>query len=120
LREADKQKDDFLAMLGHELRNPMAAMRNATELLRRIEPTTPQVLRVHSVFERQTQQVTRLIDGLLDVARVARGKVELQLSPVPVCELVRQVVDDRRHQLAERQIELSLPDSELWTVADRV
>jgi signal transduction histidine kinase/CheY-like chemotaxis protein/chemotaxis methyl-accepting protein methylase len=120
LREADQQKDDFLAMLGHELRNPMAAIRNATELLSRIEQPTPQLMRLQSIFDRQTLQTTKLIDGLLDVARVARGKVELELAPVPVVDLVRQVVDDRRQQFERRELELHFPEHEVWVNADRV
>jgi signal transduction histidine kinase/CheY-like chemotaxis protein len=120
LREADQQKDDFLAMLGHELRNPMAAIRNATELLSRIDQPTPQLQRLQSIFDRQTLQTTKLIDGLLDVARVARGKVELVMKPVQVIELVRQAVDDRRQQFRDRTLALSLPEGELWALADRV
>jgi PAS domain S-box-containing protein len=120
LREADHQKNDFLAILGHELRNPMAALRNATELLGRIEQTTPQIVRLQSIFDRQTLQTTKLIDGLLDVARVARGKLELQLAPVQLVELVRQVVDDRRQQFDRRELELRLPSDELWVTADRM
>jgi signal transduction histidine kinase/CheY-like chemotaxis protein/chemotaxis methyl-accepting protein methylase len=120
LREADQQKDDFLAMLGHELRNPMAAIRNATELLSRIEQPTPQLQRLQSIFDRQTLQTTKLIDGLLDVARVARGKVELVIKPVQLIELVRQAIDDRRQQFRERVLDLRLPEGELWTLADRV
>jgi signal transduction histidine kinase/CheY-like chemotaxis protein/chemotaxis methyl-accepting protein methylase len=120
LREADQQKDDFLAMLGHELRNPMAAIRNATELLSRIDQPTPQLMRLQSIFDRQTLQTTKLIDGLLDVARVARGKVELELAPVPVVDLVRQVVDDRRQQFERRELELHFPEHEVWVNADRV
>jgi signal transduction histidine kinase/ActR/RegA family two-component response regulator/SAM-dependent methyltransferase len=120
LREADQQKDDFLAMLGHELRNPMAAIRNATELLGRIEEPTPQLRRLQSIFDRQTLQTTKLIDGLLDVARVARGKIELVIKPVQLLELVRQVVDDRRQQFRERTLDLRLPEGELWALADRV
>jgi signal transduction histidine kinase/ActR/RegA family two-component response regulator len=120
LREADQQKDDFIAMLGHELRNPMAAIRNATELLSRIEEPSPQLVRLQQIFDRQTVQTTKLIDGLLDVARVARGKVELELLPHPLVELVRQVVDDRRQQFQRRELDLRLPDAELWVLADRV
>jgi signal transduction histidine kinase/chemotaxis methyl-accepting protein methylase/CheY-like chemotaxis protein len=120
LRQADQQKDDFLAMLGHELRNPMAAIRNATELLSRIEQPSPQLIRLQSIFDRQTLQTTKLIDGLLDVARVARGKVSLQLAAVQVAELVRQAVDDRRQQFQGRVLDLRLPDEEIWAIADRV
>lgn len=120
LREADKQKDDFLAMLGHELRNPMAAIRNATELLSRIDHPSPQLLRLQSIFDRQTVQTTKLIDGLLDIARVVRGKVELQIAPLELCDLVHQIVDDRRHQIRERTIDVFLPEGEMWVAADRV
>jgi signal transduction histidine kinase/chemotaxis methyl-accepting protein methylase/ActR/RegA family two-component response regulator len=120
LREADRQKDDFLAMLGHELRNPLAAMRNATDLLRPAAGASPALERLQTIFERQTQQMSKLIDGLLDVARVSHGKVDLQRTIVPLCELVRQVVGDRQHQLRDRRVELRLPERELWLAADRV
>jgi CheY-like chemotaxis protein/two-component sensor histidine kinase len=120
LREADRQKDDFLAMLGHELRNPMAAIRNATELLARTGQPTPQLSRLQSIFDRQTLQTTTLIDGLLDVARVAGGKVELHVAPVELLALVRQALDDRRQQFRERVLDVTLPERELWIDADRV
>lgn len=120
LRKIDRQKDDFLALLGHELRNPIAAIRNATELLSRVEPPAPQLPRLQKILDRQTLQTTKLIDGLLDVARITRGKVELDTAPLDVVELVRQVVEDRRPQFRERRLELRLPERELWTVADRV
>lgn len=120
LREADRQKDDFLALLGHELRNPMAAIRNATELLGRLEQPTPQLLRLRSIFDRQTAQTAKLIDGLLDVARVARGKFELQRVPLELVELVRQAVGDRSKQFEARDLRLLLPESQLWVEADRV
>jgi PAS domain S-box-containing protein len=120
LREADHQKDDFLAILGHELRNPIAAIRSATELLGRIEAATPQLIRLQAILERQTLQTTKLIDGLLDVARVARGKVELELAPVPVAQIVRQAVDDHQQQFRGRSLDCRLPEEELWVHADRV
>ncbi|HTV22634.1 MAG TPA: ATP-binding protein [Polyangiaceae bacterium] len=119
LREADHEKDDFLAMLGHELRNPIAAIRNATELLGRLGQAPPELERLRGIFERQTLQTSRLIEGLLDVARVARGKVELELASVPLLELVRQAADDRRQQFQRRVLELRLPDAPLWVRADR-
>ncbi|HTV20006.1 MAG TPA: ATP-binding protein [Polyangiaceae bacterium] len=120
LRETDRQKDDFLAMLGHELRNPMAAIRNATELLGRLVELSPQISRLHGIFDRQTLHTTQLIDGLLDVARVARGKIDLALAAVDLVRVVRQVVDDRRQQFKERVLDLRLSDGELWVHADRV
>lgn len=120
LHEADRQKDEYIALLGHELRNPMAAIRNATELLGRLEQPTPQLLRLKSIFERQTAQTAQLIDALLDMARVARGKVELKRVPLELLELVRQAVDDRGKQFEARELQLQLPEGELWVLADRV
>jgi two-component system CheB/CheR fusion protein len=120
LREADRQKDEFLALLGHELRNPMAAISNATELLGRSELPTPQLLRLKSILERQTAQTAKLIDGLLDMARLGRRKVELQRVPLDLRELVRQSVDDRGRQFEGRQLRLLLPETAVWVQADRV
>src|SRR5690606_24768589 len=75
LREADQRKDEFIAMLGHELRNPLAAIRNATTLLEYIEH--PQLDKVRAVLDRQSAQMIKLVDGLLDVSRIARGKIDL-------------------------------------------
>jgi PAS domain S-box-containing protein len=120
LREIDRQKDDFLALLGHELRNPIAAIRSATELLRRIDLPAPQLPRLQRILDRQSLQTTKLIDGLLDVARITRGKVELDTAPLDVVELVRQVIEDRRSQFRERRLEVQLAEPEVWIVADRV
>jgi two-component system CheB/CheR fusion protein len=98
----------------------MAAIRNATELLGRLDPPTPQLLRLKSIFDRQTAQTAKLIDGLLDVARVARGKVEVRRVPLEFVELVRQAVGDRSKQFEGRQLRLLLPQAELWVEADRV
>jgi two-component system CheB/CheR fusion protein len=122
LREADRQKDDFLAILGHELRNPLAAIRNVTELLSRVELQlpVPQLGHLQKILDRQTLQTTKLIDGLLDVARITHGKIELEMAALELVELVRQVVNDRRQQFREHQLEVLLPQSEIWILADRV
>jgi two-component system CheB/CheR fusion protein len=88
--------------------------------LSRMEPSSPQLSRLQSIFDRQTLQTTKLIDGLLDVSRVARGKVELQITPVNASELARQVADDRRHELGARNLDVRVPPGELWVAADRV
>jgi signal transduction histidine kinase/chemotaxis response regulator CheB/SAM-dependent methyltransferase len=118
-REVDRQKDEFLALLGHELRNPIAAIRNATELLGRIETPARQLPRLQKILERQGLQTTKLVDGLLDVARVTHGKLELEKAPLPLVEVVRQAVEDRLSELNERRLELHLPDDEVWVQADR-
>lgn len=120
LREEARERDEFLAVLGHELRNPLAAIRNAVQLMNHVPHAHPQVTRLQGILERQSRHATQLIDGLLDVSRAMRGKIELELAPVPVVELVRQVVEDRSHQLRERLLELRLPEVERWVMADRV
>ncbi|NJK31040.1 MAG: PAS domain-containing protein [Deltaproteobacteria bacterium] len=78
LRESDRRKDEYLAMLGHELRNPLAVIHNATELLVRSGTKDPRIERISEVLGRQSQHMTRLIDGLLEVSRIARGKIQLE------------------------------------------
>src|SRR5204862_1684835 len=77
LREADRRKDDFLAMLAHELRNPLAPIRNALHLLRLQGGDPGRVERLREMLERQVGHMTRLIDDLLDVSRITRGKITL-------------------------------------------
>jgi signal transduction histidine kinase/CheY-like chemotaxis protein len=102
-RAADRTKDEFLAMLGHELRNPLAPITQALELMR-IRNPEPQ--RECEIIERQVRHMTRLVDDLLDVSRIARGKIELTRSRVELAgaiddavELVRPLADERRHAL---------------------
>lgn len=80
LREADRAKDEFLAMLGHELRNPLSAITNSAQLLRRAPPGAHGAERAHAVIERQTRQMTRLVEDLLDISRLATGKLRLDLQ----------------------------------------
>jgi len=76
LREADRRKDEFLAMLSHELRNPLAPIRNSTYILRHAAPGGAQAERARVVIERQAEHLTRLVDDLLDVTRIERGRIE--------------------------------------------
>lgn len=122
LREADKQKDEFLAMLGHELRNPLAAIRNATELLglhARSQRGAPQI---HGVLDRQTRHMACLIDGLLDVSRIVRGKLVLECENLDLLRLLRDVVHDRGPQLEQQKVslQLDLPETDLFVSGDRV
>jgi len=106
LQDAERRKDEFLAMLGHELRNPMAAITGALELMR-VSPNSLETLgRARAVIERQSQQLGHLIDDLLDVARVTRGKIVLRSKPVDLNEVLRRAVEathalvmSRKHRL---------------------
>ncbi|MEO7940473.1 MAG: PAS domain-containing protein [Burkholderiaceae bacterium] len=106
LRESDKRKDDFLAMLAHELRNPLAPITTAAQLLRRSQYDEQRVRVASEIIARQARHMTELIDDLLDVSRVTRGLVELsrdQLDIGPVIadavEQVRPMIDERNHTL---------------------
>src|SRR5678816_691619 len=81
VREAEQRKDEFLASLGHELRNPLAPIRTAAGILCRMNPDSADINRICGVVERQVTHLTRLVDDLLDVARITRGKVVLQRAP---------------------------------------
>ncbi|RYD76705.1 MAG: PAS domain S-box protein, partial [Verrucomicrobiaceae bacterium] len=103
LREADRRKDQFLAMLGHELRNPLAAIRNALEVGLKSEESHPWAL---EVIERQSGRLSRLVDALLDTSRIARGKIELQREPLDLAtvldhavETVQPLIDEKKHTL---------------------
>jgi len=100
LKEADRRKDEFLAMLAHELRNPLAPVRNAVEILRLSGPVNEAIESAREILARQVAHMARLIDDLLDVARIARGKVRLRTERCDLAELVRQTSEDYRPTFA--------------------
>lgn len=106
LREADRRKDEFLAMLAHELRNPLAPIRTGLELIRLAGDTPGAVERVRSTMERQVGHMVRLIDDLLDVSRITAGKIELQRVPSLLKDMVTGAVDANRAAMARKQIDL--------------
>ena len=112
LEEASRRKDEFLAMLAHELRNPLAPIRNAVELIRLAAPSEEKVRWAADVTDRQVRQLTRLVDELLDVARISQGKVTLQTQCLDLVTLVSQSIESQRDMLAQRRhsLTLSLPD----------
>jgi signal transduction histidine kinase len=106
LRIADRRKDEFLAMLGHELRNPLSAIANAVRLWNVAGEDHTAVELARGVIERQTGNLSRLVDDLLDVSRITEGKIELRKHPVDVAEVIRRAVeavqpfiDERHHRL---------------------
>jgi PAS domain S-box-containing protein len=119
LREADRLKTEFLGVLSHELRNPLAPIRNGIYLLDRAAPGSEQAARAKDVIRRQTEHLTRLVDDLLDVTRISRGKVELQLARVDLREVVGRTCDDHRALFDGRQIALRVELSgPVWVDAD--
>ncbi len=118
--EADRRKDEFLAMLAHELRTPLAPIRSATQLLAFAERDTSIPTRVRTVIERQVQNMTRLIDDLLDVSRITRGAVELQMVTLDVGRLIAQAVETASPLLQRRdhRLTVSVPDAPIHVCAD--
>jgi PAS domain S-box-containing protein len=120
LRDSDRRKNEFLAVLSHELRNPLAPIRNAIHILHRAEDDSEQAARARAVIERQVTQLTRLVEDLLDVTRISRGKIQLHRSRFDLAALVREVVEDHRPLFTAREIDLQVRSShgELWIDAD--
>jgi PAS domain S-box-containing protein len=106
LREADRRKDEFLGMLSHELRNPLAPIRNSLHILEHADRTEDQARRAEEVASRQVMHLTRLVDDLLDVTRIARGKIELRREDIDLADLARRAADDHRALMDERRLEL--------------
>ncbi|WP_437986936.1 ATP-binding protein [Sorangium sp. So ce117] len=121
LADADRRKDEFLAMLGHELRNPMAPICVAVELLRRRSRGGPPDQHVE-VIARQTRTLMRLVDDLLDVSRITRGKIELRKERIDVKAAVARAVESTREQIEARrhQIRLVLPAAAVHVLGDAV
>ncbi|MBJ2130940.1 PAS domain S-box protein [Alteromonas sp. IB21] len=106
LKEADRRKDEFLATLAHELRNPLAPIRNALEILQSNDYSQSQKSEAFGRVERQVNQMTRLVDDLMDVSRITRGKIRIHREPVNLCEIlgtaietIQPLIDEKRHTL---------------------
>jgi two-component system CheB/CheR fusion protein len=109
LREADRRKDEFLAMLSHELRNPLGPILNAVEVLEQLEPGDDDPgAQPRKVIARQAKHMKRLLDDLLDVSRVSQGKVQLQKQRIDLNALLGQAVDVCRAMMIEKRHELSI------------
>jgi len=93
LKDADRRKDEFLASLAHELRNPLAPIRNSVGLLRLSNIENPTVKMAADVIDRQSKQLSRLVDDLLDLSRITRGKVSLQRVEIALAEVLRNAVE---------------------------
>jgi len=108
LREADQRKDEFLAQLAHELRNPLAPIRTGLELIRLAGDSQQSVQRVRGLMERQVSHMVRLIDDLLDISRITSGKIVLQKAPSGLAGLIQSAVDGLRIDIDANRIDLRL------------
>ncbi|MGD0960415.1 MAG: PAS domain S-box protein [Methylomonas sp.] len=122
LREADRRKDEFLAMLAHELRNPLAPIRNAVEIQKKSNPDLSRINWSTEIIDRQIKQLTGLIDDLLDVSRISRGLIELNNEPLEIRDFIRlaaetnqPLIDDKRQKFT-----MMLPAEPLWVEGDRI
>jgi len=120
LKEADRHKDEFLAMLAHELRNPLAPILTAVQLMRMKPMPDPQLSRSRDVIERQLSHLTRLVDDLLDVARITRGRINLSPEPIELAALIARAVETVQPLIQERGHEFTseIPAGTLRVNAD--
>jgi PAS domain S-box-containing protein len=120
LREEDQRKNEFLAMLSHELRNPLAPIRNSLTVLDRAERGSDQARHAQATIDRQTAHLTRLVDDLLDITRISRGKIQLRKQLVNLGDLVRRTVEDHRSFFAADGLglDVAVSDADLWVDGD--
>ena len=120
LREADRRKDEFLATLSHELRNPLAPIRNALELMRRARHDPSLNERALAIMERQVKQLVRLTDDLLDVSRITRNRIELRRERLDLRTAIRSALEtiEPLSDAAGHVVTVDLPDEPLWVYAD--
>jgi signal transduction histidine kinase/ActR/RegA family two-component response regulator len=120
LRQTDRNKNDFLALLSHELRNPLAPIKNSLYVLGRVDPGSQQAEQARLVIERQVGQLARLVEDLLDVARISRGRVQLRRAPLDLARLVADCAADCRASFAASGItlEVDLPASPVLVDGD--
>jgi PAS domain S-box-containing protein len=122
LEQADRQKDEFLALLAHELRNPLAPIRTALEVLRRRDVSAPALDQAGLLAERQLRNMARLLDDLLDVSRIREGRIELRKEPLNVSTLLRAAADAARPLMDERRHDFVVDDpaNDIWVEGDGV
>jgi signal transduction histidine kinase len=122
LRRADRKKDEFLATLAHELRNPLAPIRNASAYLKRIESGDTKLAWARDMIDRHVEHMARLLDDLMDVTRVTQGRMQLHKERVIVADVIEQALESCRALIEEagHHLTVSDPSSDLWVEADPI
>jgi signal transduction histidine kinase/CheY-like chemotaxis protein len=120
LTESDRRKDEFLAILAHELRNPLAPIRNAVQIFRAMAPPVKELQWATEVIDRQVHQMTRLVDDLLDVSRITRGKIELRKERVELAAIVNSALEASRPGIEKwgHELTVSIPTEPIQLMAD--
>src|SRR5262245_5096716 len=122
LLDTDRRKDEFLAVLGHELRNPLGIISTVAELMHKRTAANTELEELRDIITRQVRQMARLLDELLDISRIARGQIRLKKEPCDLTEVVGKTVEDHRSLLEASglHIKTELPDESLWVMGDRI
>ena len=122
LLDADRKKDDFLAILAHELRNPLAPISNAIEILQRLGPHDTELVRMRDLIDRQVRHMTRLVDDLLDVSRITQGKINLRSEPLELTGLVKRAIEAHAPAVSARghRLVVKLPEAPVEVTGDAV
>ena len=120
LKDSDRRKDEFLAMLAHELRNPLAPIRNALHVLRRLGPSDGRHGQMYDIMDRQTEQLTRMVEDLLDISRIGQGKITLRKESIDLSTIVGRAVETSRPLIQEsgHTLSVSLPPKTLRLEGD--
>lgn len=120
LKEAHRRKDEFLAILAHELRNPLAPIHNALQVLRLTENNPQRFSEVREIMERQLVQMVRLVDDLLDISRISTGKIELRLERLEVRKVLQSAIETSSPLIerANHELTVEIPETPLWVLGD--
>ncbi|MEP6608505.1 MAG: PAS domain S-box protein [Burkholderiaceae bacterium] len=121
-QQADARKDEFLAVLAHELRNPLAPIRNAAQIMQRVDARQPVIASAIALIDRQTRHLTRLVDDLLDVSRINLGKIDLRKERIDVGSVVQNALETSRPLIdaAGHRLAISVPEDPVFVDADSV
>jgi PAS domain S-box-containing protein len=122
LKVVDRRKDDFLATLAHELRNPLAPIRNAAAILQRMHVSDPELQWCRDIIDQQVSQISRLLDDLLDLSRITRDRLELRKERIEFARIVQEAIDISRPLIEqyEHDLDISVPSEPIFVVADEV